>query len=75
MTGRPATEPVLATVKPHTAEDFDIVYDVATRCFRLIVIDFGNDETAPHWLEMIDCADPTRPRRSRPAATGSPPRS
>lgn len=40
-----------------TAEDFDAVQLVATKYFRLIFIDSGNDETAPHWLRMIDHAD------------------
>jgi MinD-like ATPase involved in chromosome partitioning or flagellar assembly len=40
-----------------TAEDFDAVHLVASKYFRLIFIDSGNDETAPHWLQMIDHAD------------------
>jgi MinD-like ATPase involved in chromosome partitioning or flagellar assembly len=40
-----------------TAENFDAVYQVASKYFRLIFIDSGNDETAPHWLQMIDHAD------------------
>jgi len=40
-----------------TADDFDAVQLVATKYFRLIFIDSGNDETAPHWLRMIDHAD------------------
>ena len=40
-----------------TAADFDAVHLVASKYFRLIFIDSGNDETAPHWLQMIDHAD------------------
>lgn len=40
-----------------TAGDFDDVHQVATKYFRLIFVDSGNDETAPHWLRMIDHAD------------------
>lgn len=40
-----------------TAQDFDAVHQVATKYFRLIVVDSGNDETAPHWLRMVDHAD------------------
>ena len=40
-----------------TAQDFDAVHQVASKYFRLIFIDSGNDETAPHWLRMIDHAD------------------
>ncbi len=40
-----------------TADDFDAVHLVASKYFRLIFIDSGNDETAPHWLRMIDHAD------------------
>jgi len=40
-----------------TADDFDAVHLVASKYFRLIFIDSGNDETAPHWLQMIDHAD------------------
>jgi hypothetical protein len=37
--------------------DFDAVYAVAAKYYRLILVDSGNDETAPHWLRMIDVAD------------------
>lgn len=40
-----------------TEADFDAVHTVASRYFRLIVIDSGNAEDAPHWLRMIDHAD------------------
>jgi len=40
-----------------TADDFHAVHQVASKYFRLLLIDSGNDETAPHWLAMIDQAD------------------
>jgi len=49
------------TMLPHqqrlTAEDFDAVHAVASKYYRLVFVDSGNDETAPHWLRMIDHAD------------------
>lgn len=49
------------TMLPHqqrlTTADFDAVHAVATKYYRLILVDSGNDETAPHWLRMIDAAD------------------
>lgn len=40
-----------------TEADFDAVHTVASRYFRLMFIDSGNAEDAPHWLRMIDHAD------------------
>lgn len=40
-----------------SAEDVNKVHDVAGRYYRLIFVDSGNDESAPHWLRMIDKAD------------------
>lgn len=40
-----------------TAEDFNSVHAVGAKYFRLIFVDSGNDESAPHWLRMIDQAD------------------
>jgi MinD-like ATPase involved in chromosome partitioning or flagellar assembly len=40
-----------------TAENFDAVHQVATKYYRLIFVDTGNEETAPHWLRAIDKAD------------------
>jgi MinD-like ATPase involved in chromosome partitioning or flagellar assembly len=39
------------------AEDFDAVHLVAAKYYRLIFVDSGNDETAPHWLRMVDHTD------------------
>lgn len=40
-----------------TQADFDSVHRVASRYFRLMLIDSGNAEDAPHWLRMVDHAD------------------
>lgn len=40
-----------------TAEDVDAVHDVAGRYYRLVFVDSGNDESAGHWLRMINKAD------------------
>lgn len=49
------------TMLPHqqrlTTDDFDAVHAVAAKYYRLVLVDSGNDETAPHWLAMIDRAD------------------
>lgn len=37
-----------------TAGNFDAVHAVASKYYRLVFVDSGNDETAPHWLRMID---------------------
>ena len=48
---------MLASQQRLTAEDFDAVHQVASKYFRIIVVDSGNDESAPNWLRMIDQAD------------------
>ncbi|MGC0272430.1 AAA family ATPase [Pseudactinotalea sp. Z1739] len=48
---------VLSAEQRITGEDVDLVHDVAGRYYRLIFIDSGNDESADHWLRMIDKAD------------------
>lgn len=48
---------MLASEQRLTAQDFDAVHQVASKYFRLIFVDSGNDETAPHWRRMIDHAD------------------
>jgi MinD-like ATPase involved in chromosome partitioning or flagellar assembly len=35
-------------------EEFDLVHAVAAKYYGLILIDSGNDESAPRWLRMID---------------------
>jgi hypothetical protein len=37
--------------------DVDQIHAVATKFYRLVIIDSGNDETDPVWLRMIDKAD------------------
>lgn len=39
------------------ADDVDAIHDVLGRYYRLIFVDSGNDESASHWLRMIDKAD------------------
>jgi MinD-like ATPase involved in chromosome partitioning or flagellar assembly len=48
---------VLANEQRITAEDVSRIHAVAAKYYRLIVIDSGNDETDPLWLQMIDHAD------------------
>jgi MinD-like ATPase involved in chromosome partitioning or flagellar assembly len=38
-------------------DDVDAIHAVAAKFYRLIVIDSGNDESDPMWLQMIDHAD------------------
>jgi len=48
---------VLANEQRITADDVSRIHSVAAKYYRLIVIDSGNDETDPLWLQMIDHAD------------------
>jgi MinD-like ATPase involved in chromosome partitioning or flagellar assembly len=48
---------MLATEQRITSEDFDELHSIATKYFRLIFIDSGNDESAERWLRMIDHTD------------------
>ncbi|HEX5729889.1 MinD/ParA family ATP-binding protein [Microbacterium sp.] len=48
---------LLATNQRITREDFDALHDVATKYFRVVFFDSGNDESAPRWLRMIDFTD------------------
>ena len=45
---------VLASEQKITAEDFDALHEVASKYFRLNIVDSGNDESAERWLRMID---------------------
>lgn len=38
-------------------EDVDAIHAVASKFYRLVFIDSGNDESDPMWLRMIDLAD------------------
>ncbi|WP_211096836.1 MinD/ParA family ATP-binding protein [Arthrobacter echini] len=48
---------VLASEQKVTAGDFDALHEVASKYFRLNVVDSGNDETAERWLRMIHHTD------------------
>lgn len=48
---------VLADEQRVTGADVDAIHTVATKYYRLVLIDSGNDETDPLWLRMIDHAD------------------
>lgn len=48
---------VLASEQKITADDFDALHEVASKYFRLNVVDSGNDETAERWLRMIHHTD------------------
>ncbi|WP_181036487.1 ATPase [Arthrobacter sp. B1805] len=48
---------VLASQQKVTADDFDALHEVASKYFRLTVVDSGNDETAERWLRMIHHTD------------------
>ena len=45
---------VLASEQKITADAFDALHEVASKYFRLNIIDSGNDESAERWLRMID---------------------
>ncbi len=60
------SNPHLLAVRQRIGQaEFDQLIQVATRYYRLIVFDSGNDESADRWLRMIDHADqlviPTTP--------------
>lgn len=48
---------LLATNQRLTRDQFDALHDVATKYFRMVLFDSGNDESAPRWLRMIDVTD------------------
>ena len=48
---------VLASEQQVTADNFDDLHEVASKYFRLNVVDSGNDETAERWLRMIHHTD------------------
>ncbi|WP_323959170.1 ATPase [Arthrobacter sp. JZ12] len=48
---------VLASEQKITSADFDSLHEVASKYFRLNVVDSGNDETAERWLRMIHHTD------------------
>jgi putative peptide zinc metalloprotease protein len=48
---------LLATKQRITSDQFDALHQVATKYFRMVLFDSGNDESAPRWLRMIDVTD------------------
>ncbi|MGW9403317.1 AAA family ATPase [Arthrobacter sp. NPDC055585] len=48
---------VLASEQKVTRADFDALHAVASKYFRLNIVDSGNDESAERWLRMIDHTD------------------
>jgi MinD-like ATPase involved in chromosome partitioning or flagellar assembly len=48
---------MLATEQRISTADFDRLHAVATKFYRLVIIDSGNDESAERWLRMIDHTD------------------
>ncbi|MBG6181638.1 MinD/ParA family ATP-binding protein [Arthrobacter sp. CAN_A1] len=48
---------VLASEQEVTADNFDDLHEVASKYFRLNIVDSGNDETAERWLRMIHHTD------------------
>lgn len=48
---------LLATEQRITGDRLDDLHKVATKYFRMVLFDSGNDESAPRWLRMIDATD------------------
>ncbi|MEY9952460.1 AAA family ATPase [Leifsonia sp. EB34] len=48
---------MLANQQRISSADFDRLHEVATKFYRLVIIDSGNDESAERWLRMIDHTD------------------
>ena len=48
---------VLAADQRMTPADIEAIHDVASRYYRLIIMDSGNDESDPIWQEMIKHTD------------------
>lgn len=48
---------VLASEQKITLADFDALHEVASKYFRLNLVDSGNDESAERWLRMIHHTD------------------
>ena len=53
----PSKPILLADEQRITSDDVDTIWKVATRYYRLIIIDSGNDESDPMWRRMIDRTD------------------
>jgi len=48
---------LLADEQRITSDDVDTIWKVATKFYRLVIIDSGNDESDPMWRRMIDRTD------------------
>ncbi|WP_156253775.1 ATPase [Pseudactinotalea terrae] len=48
---------LLSSEQRISGSDVDSIHDVLGRYYRLILVDSGNDESASHWLRMIEKAD------------------
>ena len=53
----PSKPILLADEQRITSDDVDTIWKIATRYYRLIIIDSGNDESDPMWRRMIDRTD------------------
>jgi len=40
-----------------TEGDFDAIWQLVTKYYHLVMVDSGNEETAPNWVRMIDRSD------------------
>ena len=45
---------LLATDQRIASAEFDLLMQVASRFYRLVLFDSGNDESAERWLRMVD---------------------
>ena len=45
---------LLATDQRIASAEFDLLMQVASRFYRLVLVDSGNDESAERWLRMVD---------------------
>lgn len=48
---------LLANEQRITSDVFDALHRVATKYYRMVLFDSGNDESAPRWLRMVDVTD------------------
>lgn len=48
---------VLADQQRFTQTDVDVIHEVASKFYRIIIIDSGNDESDPMWRQMITHTD------------------
>ena len=61
---------VLAADQRMTPADVEAIHGVASRYYRLIIMDSGNDESDPIWQEMIFSPGATRSGLRRPSPVG-----